>query len=66
MQFLRDYRIGEYCEELFKELRMLCEQAAEGQLTNQHWQNQHCTLKKTTQINPKPCRTLHQLPGKPE
>lgn len=36
MQFLRDYRIGEYCKELFKELRVLCEQAAEGQLKNQH------------------------------
>lgn len=36
MQFLRDYRIGEYYKELFKELRLLCEQTAEWQMKNQY------------------------------
>lgn len=29
MHFLRDYQIGEYYKELFKKLRLLCEQTTE-------------------------------------
>lgn len=36
MQFLKDYQIGEYYKELFKERRLLCEQTTEWQMKNQY------------------------------
>lgn len=34
--FLREYQIEEYSKELFKKLRLLCEQTTEWQMKNQY------------------------------